>query len=161
MSFIQEAILFLSAWAHFHLILVGSIIHRVHLILIRPCFTVGVRSFPRDMQGHRVKQIALEFLPQQPQFFLRSPWVLGSHGLLHKEVSTAQPYSGHLLFHHLAVIPHLLVWAPGTHKGQEGLWSAQGTEASVQLHIYTNIYMYIYMCSWAEHVFSACRCSWH
>jgi len=51
MSFIQEAILFLSARVHFHLILAGSSVYCVHLISIRPCFSVEVRSCPRDMGG--------------------------------------------------------------------------------------------------------------
>lgn len=153
MSFIQEAILFLSAWVHFHLVLVGSSVHCVHLISIRPCFTVEVKSCPRDMRGHCVKQIALKFWPRQPQSFLGCPWALGVHSLLHKEVFTAQPRKGDLQSHHPAVIPHLPVWATCTHKGRAGLWGAQGTDASVHVHVYMHTYMY----SWAEHGSFACR----
>lgn len=49
MSFIQKLILFLLAWIHFHLTFVGFSVYHVHLISPRQCFTVKVRSCPRDM----------------------------------------------------------------------------------------------------------------
>lgn len=157
MSFIQETILFLSAWVHVHLISVGSSIYSIHLISIRRCFSVEVRSCPRDMQGHSIKQIAPEFWPRQPQSFLGPPWALSACSLLHMEVFTVLPCKGDLQSHHPAVIPYLLVWAPCIHKGKEGLWGAQGTDASIAVHVYMHTYMYTYRYSWVEHGSSPCR----
>lgn len=150
MSFIQETILFLSAWVHVHLISVGSSIYSIHLISIRRCFSVEVRSCPRDMQGHSIKQIAPEFWPRQPQSFLGPPWALSACSLLHMDVFTVLPCKGDLQSHHPAVIPHLLVWAPCIHKGKEGLWGAQGTDASITVHVYMHTYMYTYRYSWSS-----------
>lgn len=88
MSFIQEVILFLSAWVHFHLILAGFSIYRVHLILPRPCFTVEVRSCSRDVLGHIIKQTALELQPRQPSYFIKPRHALVVCSLLHKNFNT-------------------------------------------------------------------------
>lgn len=118
---------------------------------IKPHFTVEVRSCPRDKQGHRVKQTALEFLSRQPQSFLVHPWAQGACSLLHREVSIPQPCKGDLQSHHLPV------WAPCTHEGREGLWGTLGSGVSLQVRVYMCTYMYTCMDSWAECGSSACR----